>query len=703
MVTSRKSMRWILLGAATVIVLAGAGITAWIWQANYRAWHNPRATPLFGQIEPADGATVYESDLWISWSSPEANRARVLWRKRGDLRVRDADAGSGQELLAHLAPVTAGAKYEYIVEETRGDQTLRSSVRTLNVKSGLAFEPVVEQTIERDYDQTVKLTLRNRSSQPIVVSAKALKRFADLPADITGYGSVEVPAQLAPNSTLDLRLAVTADDATRGSYEIPVEAAGAYVTARFNVHIPKLSLSFSIAEEDPKTLTKAIYIHNKGDTLSDLTVRVVPANQQDLELQPAVNHALLHAASGVYLKVAPILYLEFQSLKAEIEASAAGQTVRFPLEFQVPPGVRLIAFRSASTWFSFGFGRHCTNHPNSCTTLPARGNGPLLLAAAGAPVVPARVECNESTCDLKQACEDIDALQKLIKRYDSESFDHPDMFSRFTREFDTLLRGLSDSDLACRFNANSPIKTEVTTLLGRVHRDRLGFENLTKFAFFPRSSVCPTWKEVQLRLPRRNPESECRDFRRMADIARSLDQIADALGCVAVEPPKKDWQQICPGIEALETFNGQVEKATRVTHELERMAKPSDPKMKEGFERTAANFEEISKILSPVIKAGKLCEKAEKLLNELQDFLEAIAEINKAGCNALAMEQGFDHLFRAAGALGQELPIPILQPVFKLLAADKTFFETVGGELNPEQRWAREFAQTEGYVFTCHP
>ena len=162
MVTSRKSMRWILLGAATVIVLAGAGITAWIWQANYRAWHNPRATPLFGQIEPADGATVYESDLWISWSSPEANRARVLWRKRGDLRVRDADAGSGQELLAHLAPVTAGAKYEYIVEETRGDQTLRSSVRTLNVKSGLDFEPVVEQTIERDYDQTVKLTLRNQ-------------------------------------------------------------------------------------------------------------------------------------------------------------------------------------------------------------------------------------------------------------------------------------------------------------------------------------------------------------------------------------------------------------------------------------------------------------------------------------------------------------------------------------------------------------
>src|SRR5438132_11336187 len=376
MVTSRKSMRWILLGAATVIVLVGIGITAGIWHANYRAWHNPKAAPLFGQIEPADGATVYESDLWIRWSSPEATGARVLWRKEGDLRVRAADAGTGQELLAHLAPVNAGAKCEYIVEETRGDQTLRTSVRTLNVKSGLAFEPVVEQTVERDYDQTVKLTLRNRSSQPITVSGKALKHFEDLPADITGYGSVEVPAQLAPNSTLDLRLAVTADDATRGSYEIPVEAAGAYVTARFNVHIPKLSLSFSIAEEDPKTLTKTIYIHNKGDTLSDFTIRAAPANEQDLELQPAVNHAVLHADSGVYLKVAPILYLEFQSLKAEIEASAAGQTVRFPLEFQAPHGVRLIAFRSASTGLSHASGRYCTNHPNTCSVVPGpRGNG----------------------------------------------------------------------------------------------------------------------------------------------------------------------------------------------------------------------------------------------------------------------------------------------------------------------------------------
>jgi hypothetical protein len=229
MATSLKSTRWILL-AVLVIVLAGVGITAWSWHANYRAWHNSKAAPLFSEIEPADGATVYESDVWIRWNSPGATHGRVLWRKAGGFRVQAADAGSGQELLAHLGSLNAGSKYEYIVEQSEGDQTLRSSVRTLTAKSGLAFEPVIDQTVEHDYDQSVKLTLRNSDSKPVTVAAKVLKQFGDLPADITGYGSVDVPGEIAPNSTLDLRLAVTAADASRDTYEIPIEAAGAYVT-----------------------------------------------------------------------------------------------------------------------------------------------------------------------------------------------------------------------------------------------------------------------------------------------------------------------------------------------------------------------------------------------------------------------------------------------------------------------------------------
>jgi len=355
--------RWII-PVITIIVLTGAGISLRNWYIGYQDWHRT-AAPLFGEIEPADGATVYAGDAWIRWTSPVAFGGRVLWRKAGALRAQVADAGNGQQLLAHLGSLSAGSEYEYIVEESDGNQTLRSALRTLTVSSGLAFEPVIDQTVEHDYDQSVKLTLRNRSSQPVSVAAKALKQFDDLPADMTGYGSADVPAQIAPNSTLDLRLAVTAADATADTYEIPIEAGGAYVTARFHVHLPKLNLVFRVTGQDPNTLAKTVEIQNKGDTVADLAVRAAPANQQDLDLQPTANHVLLDAGSAMSFTVTPILYLEFQSLKAEIEASAAGQSARFPLEFKAPPGIRLIAFRSASGRSSRGRDYYCTNKPDT--------------------------------------------------------------------------------------------------------------------------------------------------------------------------------------------------------------------------------------------------------------------------------------------------------------------------------------------------
>jgi hypothetical protein len=376
MVASLTNRQWIFLGTA-VIALVGLGATGWIWYSNYRAWHNSKAAPLFAEIDPADGANVYESDLWIRWSSPLAANGRVLWRKAGGLRVQATDAGSGQELLGHLASLSAGSKYEYIVEESDENQTLRSPVRTVNVTSGLAFEPVADQTVEHDYDQTVKLTLRNRGSKPITVAAKALKQFDDLPSDITGYGSTDVPAQIAPNGTLDLRLAVTAADATHDTYEIPIEASGAYATARFHVRMPKVNLSFRVTGEDPNTLAKTILIQNGGEGVSDLSVHAAQANEQEFELQPAINHAQLGAGSSIVITVRPILYLEFQSLKAEIEAAAGGQTVKFPLEFTAPAGLHLIVFRSASTGYSTGLGGYCTNHPNTCSIVPGpQGNGP---------------------------------------------------------------------------------------------------------------------------------------------------------------------------------------------------------------------------------------------------------------------------------------------------------------------------------------
>lgn len=702
MVTLTKSARWILLGVA-ILVLVGAGATGWIWYGNSRAWHNSKAAPLFAEIEPADGATVYASDVWIRWNSAGANKGRVLWRKAGGLRVQAAEAGSGQELLAHFGSLSAGSKYEYIVEESQGDQTLRSSVRTLTVISGLAFEPVVDQTVEHDYDQSVKLTLHNRGLQPVTVAAKALKQFDDLPSDITGYGSTDVPAQIAPNSTLDLRLAVTAADATRDTYEIPIEAAGAYITARFHVHLPKLSLSFRIIEENPKTLAKTVYIQNNGDTLTDLAVRVAPANQQDIELQPSVNHAGLHPDSGVYLRVTPILYLEFQSLKAEIEASAAGQTQRFPLEFQAPPGVRLIAFRSGSTGYSFAGARYCTNHPNTCSNVPGTyGNGPQ-TGVAQDPSSPEPGGCDPPKCNKSDACDKLKALLKLIKD-DVDAVPYPlpppekyslPLFSQFIAEFDRLFSQLANVDLACRFNkGNDP---GVEEILQKIRRDRRSFQTLNQpLAWVPLHSDC-----VNLSQSARQ-KMACADYHAIEDIKNNLQGLSDA-NC----PKQRESSGFgCPETKALEEIKTQAEWDTKLTKFLQEHSRQNDQELSKALEDTASGFEKLTNFLEKIIKGAEACEKIKKILDELRAIQTAINEIDSAGCDSQKEAQGFDDLARAAGQLAENLPAltkldPELAGAVDMLAKDQNFFQSNSCKLNPECRWKKQFQGTDGYVPNC--
>lgn len=706
MASALTGRRWIPLLVA-IAVLAVAGFAGRSWYANYRDWHNSKAAPLFAEIEPADGETVYASDVWIRWSSPAAAKGRVLWRKAGSTRVQSADAGNGQELLVHLASLNAGSKYEYIVEETDGGRTLRSSVRTLSVESGLAFDPVIDQTVEHDYDQSIKLTLRNQGSQPITVAAKALKQFDDLPSDITGYGSVDVPGQIAPNGTLDLRLAVTAADATRDSYEIPVEAAGAYVTARFHVRMPKVDLALSVAGEDPNDLAKTVAIQNNGDKVTDLTVRAAQANQQDLELQPSVNHAQLNAGSTVVVTVRPILYLEFQSLKAEIEATAGGQTTKLALEFTAPPGVHLIAFRSASGAGSGCNSWYCTNHPNSCSDCASPpGTGPIGSTPKGNgvadPPPPEPGSCDPPKCNMPDACEKLKALLELIK-HDVDDIPYPapknyfrPLFSTFAAEFDKLFKQLLDLDLACRLNKGIPPGVEET--LEKILRDRRSFQTVNNpIAEVPWSSDC----SEALGAPSAQQKMACADYHAIEDIKANLQGLFEA-NC----PEEKKSKGLgCPETKTLEAIKTQAEWDAKLTNFLKRVSRQNDPELSQALDDTLEGFEKLSDFLGKLIKAAELCEKIRKILEQLRALREAIKKINDAGCNSQQTAEGFDDLARAAGQLAQNLPLTKLDPelagIVDSLAKDQNFFKNNSCALNPECRWKRQFQGVDGYIPNC--
>jgi len=307
----------------------------------------PVTGPPLYDIAPEDGVAVQGAEAWVRWRAPLPTKGRVLWRKVGDKDFLAVDAEQGDLLLARVGPLKVGHKYEYHVESTGDDYYQRSEPRTFTAEGGLTFTVAsVEQTIRPDYDQTVKLTLKNDSSGKLKIAARALVQFADLPADIVGPGSVDEPVELAAGAELNLRLAVAAPDATRERYEIPVEAGGAYALAKLRVAKPDFKLAFRVVAEDVHTLAKTIEIRNEGESLTNLSIQVAPPFNSETRQEPAVNHAFLPGGAPLRVVVAPILYMEFQSLQAELVGAAHGQSARFSLEFKAPAGKRLLGIRT---------------------------------------------------------------------------------------------------------------------------------------------------------------------------------------------------------------------------------------------------------------------------------------------------------------------------------------------------------------------
>jgi PKD repeat protein len=338
----------------------------------------PSLPPILAEIEPPDGAVVRGTEVWVRWRSPLPATGRVLWHRVGEAQVRSVEAQGGEQLRARLGTLQDGQQYEYVVEQVIDALVQRSAMRTFTVEAGVAFDPpTVEETLKRDYDQTVRLMLRNSTPAPVTVAARALVQYDDLPADVVGPGSMDAPQALAPGQTLALRLAVFAPDATQEVYEIPVEAAGATATVHVRIAKPQFDLACRIVSEDARTLAKTIDIVNQGEPLPDLAVRIAPPHTGEVRLQPSVTHAHLEAGGIMRVVASPVLYLEFAALHVELEATAARQSKRCSLEFKAPPGQRLLGARSSSGQGTSCRGWYCTNRPTTCSECPGPvANGP---------------------------------------------------------------------------------------------------------------------------------------------------------------------------------------------------------------------------------------------------------------------------------------------------------------------------------------
>jgi hypothetical protein len=637
-----RQRRSLLVFTALALVLLIGGLAWWTLSprggdkpagTNITATGSPTTdTVLLTDIEPAEGAVIRGTDAWIRWGSPLFTEGRVHWREVGKGEYQTADATRGDTFLVRLQGLKPGTKYEYVVEGSAEGQVERSGPRTFTAEGGVTFEPgTVEQTVKRDYDQTVTLTLRNSSADKVTVAAKALAQFNDLPADIVGPGSADEPADVPSGGTLQLRLAVTAPDATKESYDIPVEAAGASAVARVRVAETQFKLRLNVLVEDPRTLAKTVELVNEGDDLTDLGIGMAPPNEAEVRLHPGAVHAFLPAGGKMQFVASPVLYLEFESLTAEIEAKAAGKSTRFRLEFKAPEGQDLMGVRTGSQRRGSNSDWYCTNRPDSCSNVPGpEGNGPApgsgigvarpspnddgpvpILASlvdappaglAGGPTsqqgtgdvaFPSPGSC--TGCDVPGACDHIAELLGLIDSYNDPNVatnnparSGPGSFRRFTSEFDPLLGQLSNKDLACRFDQGSNMPPDVTTLLGQIHRARMNFKTLNSGSEFPTVSKCSN--KITGNPMRAGEAEQCADYEAIKGpvnlghppaldeqgIYGALLKLAGLLGCPTKSSGGKPAPTPCPGgseppsdgaKEAADQVKGGLEEAWKLLDE----------------------------------------------------------------------------------------------------------------------------------------
>jgi len=151
----------------------------------------------------------------------------------------------------------------------------------------------------------------------------------------------------------------------------------------------------------------------------------------------------------------------------------------------------------------------------------------------------------------------------------------------------------------------------------------------------------------------------------------------------------------CPDTEVVVRLNSAVAFA----HDLADRARSvvTDDDLRNAMSGASSALGSIQRTLSDVISAASRCKELHESMAALQRFANAVDEVNKAKCGR-QLATAFDHLFTTAGEVGDKfVKIPELTPVFQLLAGNLTLYRDATGKLDPEQRWAAQFSQIDGY------
>lgn len=297
------------------------------------------------ELLPADGSVVTGNAVRVSWQGA-FGPARVRYRAQGQAEWKEAVGESARNRSILLADVEPGKAYEF--QPVGGKEP--GPVRTVTRVKGLAFgKAKYAGTIQRDYDQRLGVSVRNHADKPITLKLECgkLPEESKLLAGFVGEGSEGAPVNLAPGEEREFMLGLSAQDVIAPTHRFPIRIAAVSgegyadeAEVEVNVKLPNVALEWEEKGEIPGGIGKVMLLKNKGDSLTDLSLR---SSSSDMSVTPSTDHGLFPAGATMEVRLTPRLYEGFQSVTGKVTAKAVDKAVDAEQKVALKEGQKIYA------------------------------------------------------------------------------------------------------------------------------------------------------------------------------------------------------------------------------------------------------------------------------------------------------------------------------------------------------------------------
>lgn len=321
---------------------------------------NITSAPQIEDLQPQDNARTGSEGVIISWKTPVNTSGDVFVKSESQtdfLPVR-GEPGKDHAVLINL---TRNKLYEFYVKSETSKGSSQSDVRRLFVDNGIAFDrKVYENTIQRDYNQSVFIEVTNTDTKPHELLMQVSGVPQDLALNFVGQGSTDQKIALLPGESRSVELVFHAQDAQSEDYTINLnltnlgeEAITDSAVVKLHVHFPIIDYALEEISSDPYTLAKTLRVTNKGDPMTDLSISADGDLAGLLIFHPTVDHAYLGTGQSLDFVAEPVLTESFTSAQGVLKATAAGSERNLSLTYAVPPGKSIFVGKQPTMAIAF--------------------------------------------------------------------------------------------------------------------------------------------------------------------------------------------------------------------------------------------------------------------------------------------------------------------------------------------------------------